>query len=207
MLRGGGGGVSKETTAATALMVEQLQKASAAELKAVGDGLSDEVRDKVVASLRGGGCAASKPSDSPAQGAPPPAQAQSLSSTDDAALAALRNRRLVKDGYAKRVPPKGTPDSFEMTTPMLCMAFPLFDSNGCIFKANKKWRKEAIEKGWLIPVAKVVGGSGKIKDDGTLDGEVCPSPPLPLPLCLSASASLPLPLPSSPLPLPLPLME
>ena len=44
MLRGGGGGVSKDAAAASTLTVEQLQQASAAELKAFGDGLTAGTR-------------------------------------------------------------------------------------------------------------------------------------------------------------------
>ena len=76
-----------------------------------------------LARLRGGGCGASKPSDSPAQGAPPRAQAQA---------------KKLNLKYVKLDLPEGAPDSFEMTTPMLAMAFPLFVSNKRIFKATKK---------------------------------------------------------------------
>ena len=54
------------------------------------------VMKSMLARLRGGGCGASKPSDSPAQGAPPRAQAQA---------------KKLKLKYVKLKLPKGAPDS------------------------------------------------------------------------------------------------
>ena len=59
---------------------------------------------------------------------------------------------------------------FELTTPMLAMFFDTFRTNGRIIKSMKEWRELAFAKGWLFEYAKVVGGSGKVRPDGSLDG-------------------------------------
>ena len=61
---------------------------------------------------------------------------------------------------------------FELTTPMLAMFFDTFRTNGRIIKSMKEWRELAFAKGWLFEFAKVVGGSGKVRPDGSLDGTI-----------------------------------
>ena len=48
---------------------------------------------------------------------------------------------------------------FELSTPMLVMPFLCFKEQGRIYKSTKKWRDEALSKGWLVTYDKA---SGKI---------------------------------------------
>ena len=61
--------------------------------------------------------------------------------------------------------------AFELSTPMLVMPYATFKEQGRICKSVVKWRDEALDKGWLVEHAKVVGGSGKV-EGGVLDGTV-----------------------------------
>ena len=53
---------------------------------------------------------------------------------------------------------------------MLVMPFTRFKQQGRIFKSVSAWRTEAFCKGWLVEYARVTGGTGKLKEDGKLDG-------------------------------------
>ena len=60
--------------------------------------------------------------------------------------------------------------TFEISTPMLVMPFPQFKQQGRISKSVAAWRNEALKSGALIKYAWVIGGTGKVNEDGTLDG-------------------------------------
>ena len=55
---------------------------------------------------------------------------------------------------------------------MLVMPFVVFKEQKRIFKSVEPWRVKALAEGRLVEYVKVVGGTGKIKADGTLDGTV-----------------------------------
>ena len=55
---------------------------------------------------------------------------------------------------------------------MLVMSFDIFQVQGCIEKNVEAWRGPALAEGRLVEYVKVVGGTGKVKADGTLDGTV-----------------------------------
>ena len=103
---------------------------------------------KTTARVRGGGCGGSKP-DQPefdGLGSPPPA---------------------LEQGSAL-----GKEPVFELSTSMLVMPFEIFQVQGCIEKNVEAWRSPALAEGRLVEYVKVVGGTGKVKADGTLDGTV-----------------------------------
>ena len=94
--------------------------------------------------VRGGGCGGSKP-DQPefdGLGSPPPA---------------------LEQGSAL-----GKEPVFELSTSMLVMPFEMFQVQGCIEKSVEAWRGPALAEGRLVEYVKVVGGTGKVKADGTL---------------------------------------
>ena len=96
--------------------------------------------------VRGGGCGGSKP-DQPefdGLGSPPPA---------------------LEQGSAL-----GKEPVFELSTSMLVMPFEIFQVQGGIEKSVEAWRGPALAEGRLVEYVKVVGGTGKVKADGTLDG-------------------------------------
>ena len=98
--------------------------------------------------VRGGGCGGSKP-DQPefdGLGSPPPA---------------------LEQGSAL-----GKEPVFELSTSMLVMPFETFQVQGRIEKNVEPWRVKALAEGRLVEYVKVVGGTGKVKADGTLDGTV-----------------------------------
>ena len=66
----------------------------------------------------------------------------------------------------------GKEPTFELTTSMLVMSFDNFKVQGRIEKNVEPWRVKALAEGRLVEYVKVVGGTGKVKADGTLDGTV-----------------------------------
>ena len=64
----------------------------------------------------------------------------------------------------------GKEPTFELTTSMLVMSFDNFKVQGRIEKNVEPWRVKALAEGRLVEYLKVVGGTGKVKADGTLDG-------------------------------------
>ena len=106
------------------------------------------LKTKSTVRVRGGGGCGSKP-DKPefdGLGSPPPA---------------------LEQGSAL-----GKEPTFELTTSMLVMSFKDFQVQGRIEKNVEPWRVKALAEGRLVEYVKVVGGTGKVKADGTLDGTV-----------------------------------
>ena len=103
---------------------------------------------KFTVRVRGGGCGGSKPDQPEFDGLGSPPLALEQGST------------------------LGKEPTFELTTSMLVMSFDNFKVQGRIEKNVEPWRVKALAEGRLFEYLKVVGGTGKVKADGTLDGTI-----------------------------------